>query len=182
MADSSQDSPSRRSTLKYSREQFDDYLVALLARIRFNDNADRVVSGESHQPLLNYQVQHGDSLRRLNILLFSAQQLIEDPLGSYIYFTRALASALSVFPDNVPDIGNLGVLDRLYEVHKEAQRFIYDVIVRTLTVGTSMHYARGVKFGAGLHLLNILIADNRQTTTRSLMALFSTLLSLFAKW
>ena len=41
-----------------------------------------------------------------------------------------------------------------------------------------MHYARGVKFGAGLHLLNILISDNRQTTTRSLMALFSTLLSL----
>ena len=41
-----------------------------------------------------------------------------------------------------------------------------------------MHYARGVRFGAGPHLLNILIADNRQITTRSLMTLFSTLLGL----
>lgn len=131
MADSTQDSNNRHSTLKYSRDQFDDYLVALLARIRFNDNADRIVSGESRHPLLNYQAQHGDALRRLNLIPFTAQQLIEDPLGNYIYFTRALTSALAVFPGEVPDVGNLGTLDRLYDVHKEAQRFIYDVIVRT---------------------------------------------------
>ena len=131
MADSTQDSNNRHSTLKYSRDQFDDYLVALLARIRFNDNADRIVSGESRHPLLNYQAQHGDALRRLNLIPFTAQQLIEDPLGNYIYFTRALTSALTVFPGEVPDVGNLGTLDRLYDVHKEAQRFIYDVIVRT---------------------------------------------------
>ena len=139
MADSTENSPNRRATLKYSREQFDDYLVALLARIRFNDNADRILSGESRHPLLNYQTQHAAALHRLNIVPFSAQQLIEDPLGSYILFTRSLASALSVFPHDVPDVGNLGTLDRLYEVHKAAQRFIYDVIVRTRT---SMHALR----------------------------------------
>ena len=127
----------------YVREQFDDYyLVALLSRTRFNDNTDRVVSGESRHPLLNYQVQHGDALRRLNIIPFTAQQLIEDPLGNYIYFTRALTSALTVFPVDVPDIGNLGTLDRLYDVHKEAQRFIYDVIVRTRSHCRHVHALR----------------------------------------
>ena len=36
-----------------------------------------------------------------------------------------------------------------------------------------MHFARRVRFGAGLHLLNVIREDNRQVTTRSLMALFS---------
>ena len=75
-------------------------------------------------------------------------------------------------------MGDLGRLDDLYTVHRKAQRFIYDIILRTLKVGSSMHYARNVKFGAGLHLLNSIVADNRQTTTRSLMAIFSTLLSI----
>lgn len=81
-------------------------------------------------------------------------QLIEDPIGCYVQFTRSLASALAVFPGDVPDVGNLGYLENLYKVHKKTQRFIYDIIVRTFRVGSSMHYDRNVKFGAGLHLLN----------------------------
>ena len=144
----------RRSHLVYNREQFDDYLIALLARIRFDDEADRIISGEAKHPLLNYQQQHSDSLQALRLLPFTAMQLIEDPIGCYVQFTRSLANALSVFPGDVPDVGNLGYLDDLYKVHKKAQRFIYDIIVRTFRVGSSMHYARSVKFGAGLHLLN----------------------------
>ena len=45
------------------------------------------------------------------------------------------------------------------------QRFIYVTIVETLQVGTSMHYARRVQFGVGLHLLQVIRADNRQVTT-----------------
>ena len=168
----------RRSQLTYNREQFDDYLVALLARIRFDDEADRIISGEANHPLNNFQRQHDGALHALKMLPFTAMQLIEDPIGCYLQFTRSLASALSVFPGDVPDVGDLGALDDLYQVHRKAQRFIYDVIVRTFKVGSSMHYARSVKFGAGLHLLNLVVADNRQTTTRSLMAVFSTLLSL----
>ena len=44
-----------------------------------------------------------------------------------------------------------------------------------------MHYARRVRFGAGQHLLTVIREDNRQVTTRSLMALFSALLSLSLK-
>ena len=181
MSSSSDDSSVHHPRLTYSREQFDDYLVALLARIRFDDTADRVISGENQHPLILHQRQYSAALSQLKILPFTAAQLIEDPIGCYVQFTRSLAEALSVFPGVVPDVGNLNVLDDLYQIHRKAQRFIYDTIVRTLKVGVSMHYARGVKFGAGVHLLNIVISDNRQTTTRSLMALFSTLLSLELK-
>ena len=81
----------RQSNFTYSREQLDDYLVALLARIRFNDNADRLLSGESHHPLLLYQRQHSEAIAQLKILPFSASQLIEDPIGCYVQFTRSLA-------------------------------------------------------------------------------------------
>lgn len=168
---SSEKDRDRQSHLVYSREQFDDYLVALLARIRFDDEADRIISGAAKHPLLNFR-----------LLPFTAMQLIEDPIGCYVQFTRSLANALAIFPGDVPDVGNLGYLeDFLYKIHKKAQRLIYDIIVRTFRVGSSMHYARNVKFGAGLHLLNTVVADNRQTTTRSLMAVFSTLLSLELK-
>ena len=109
-------------------------------------------------------------------------QLIEGPIDCYIQFTCSIASALSAFPEPfpapVPDVEDLGQLEDLYTVHGKAQRFIYDVIVRTLKVGSSMYYARDVQFGAGMHLLNTIVADNRQTTTRSLMAFFSTLLTI----
>ena len=41
-----------------------------------------------------------------------------------------------------------------------------------------MHYARQCVFGAGQRLLTAIIDDNRRVTTRSLMAVFSTLISL----
>ena len=173
----SENSSDRRNILVYNREQFDDYLVALMARIRFDDEADRIISGESSHPLLNHQFRHSEALGALRIVPFSAMQLIEDPIGCYVQFTRSIASALSAFPaPEVPDVGDLGLLGDLYTLHRKAQRFIYDVIARTLKVGSSMHYARNVKFGAGLHLLNTIVVDNRQTTTRSLMTIFATLL------
>ena len=147
------ESPDRRHALVYNREQFDDYLVALMARIRFDDEADKIISGENTHPLNNHQIQHSQALAALRVLPFSAMQLIEDPIGCYIEFTRAISSALLAFPAPVPDVGDLGRLNDLYTVHRKAQRFIYDVIVRTLKVGSSMHYARVVKFGADLHLL-----------------------------
>ena len=44
-----------------------------------------------------------------------------------------------------------------------------------------MHYARQCSFGAGQHLLQIIVGENRQVTTRSLMAIFSALFSLAMK-
>ena len=74
----------RRSRLVYDREQFDDYLVALLTRIRFNDEADHIISGEIVHPLDNFQLQHVAALWALKSLSFTARQLIEDPIGCYV--------------------------------------------------------------------------------------------------
>ena len=109
------ESPSnRRSILVYNREQFDDYLVALMARIRFDDEADRIISGESSHPLINHQFRHSEDLGALCVVPFSVMQLIEDPIGCYIQFTHSIASALSAFPAPVPDVGDLGQLEDLY--------------------------------------------------------------------
>ena len=53
-------SDSRRLTL--SREDFDGYLVALTARLRSNADADRILSGEIHHPLIRFQQLNSDSL------------------------------------------------------------------------------------------------------------------------
>ena len=62
----SESSSDRHNILVYNREQFDDDLVALMARIRFDDEADRIVSGEaSSHPLINHQIQHSQALGAL---------------------------------------------------------------------------------------------------------------------
>ena len=61
---------------------------------------------------------------------------------------------------------------------RQAETFIFTSIVETLRVGKTMHYARQCVFGAGQRLLTAIIDDNRRVTTRSLMAVFSTLISL----
>ena len=109
----------RHRILTYYREQFDEYLVALLARIRFNDDADRLLSGDSHHPLLLYQRHYSSAISQLKVLPFTAAQLIEDPIGCYVQFTRSLAEALSVFPGIVPDISYLSVLDGLYQTNRK---------------------------------------------------------------
>ena len=55
-------SPDRQNTLVYNREQFDDYLVVLMARIRFDDEADKIISGENSHPINNHQIQHSQAL------------------------------------------------------------------------------------------------------------------------
>ena len=168
----------RRHRLVFDKNQFDDYFIALLAKIRFNEHADRLISGLAPHPLIPYQANNAASLSQLGVFQFTVHQLLEDPIGCYVTFSRSLDLALQAFPNAIPALGDLQHLENLFTVHKRAERFIYNVIVGTLQVGKTMHYARRVRFGAGCHLLSIIRQDNRQTTTRSLMALFSTLLSL----
>ena len=175
-------SSSRRVRLLYSREQFDDYWIALMSKLRLNDDADALISGRSQHPLLSFQRANIAALQTLGFIILSDFQLVQDPFESYERFTNYLATALARHPGPVPEFGNLHNLEQDYHVHRRAQRFIYSTIVDTLQIGTSMHYARRVQFGAGLHLLQIIRSDNnRQVTTRSLMALFSSLLSLHLK-
>ena len=174
-------SSSRRNRLLYNREQFDDYWIALMSKLRLNDDADALISGRSPHPLISFQRANLAALQTLGFLILSDIQLLHDPFESYERFTDYLASSLARHPPPVPAFGNLQTLEQDYQVHRRAQRFIYSTIVDTLQIGTSMHYARRVRFGAGLHLLQIIRSDNRQVTTRSLMALFSSLLSLQLK-
>ena len=152
-----------------------------MSKLRLNDDADALISGRSPHPLLSFQRANLAALQLLGFLILSDAQLLHDPFGCYERFTTYLADALTRHPGPVPAFGNLHNLEQDYQVHRRAQRFIYATIVETLQVGTSMHYARRVQFGAGLHLLQVIRADNRQVTTRSLMALFSSLLSLRLK-
>ena len=61
------------------------------------------------------------------------------------------------------------------------EHHIYNTIVETLQVAVPMHYARQVAYDSGVRLLDILRADNRQVTTRSLTDLFGALLGLRMK-
>ena len=162
----------------FSREHFDDYWIALMARIRLNEDADNLISGQVSHPLYKFQIENSNSLIALNVRNVSLNDLVIDPVGMYREYMRVLGNSLSSHPAPVPDLQGMQALDGLFAVHKRAQRFIYGTIVATLQVGVSMHYARQVRYGSGLHLLNIIFNDNRLVTTRSLMALFSALMSL----
>ena len=71
----------RRHRLVLDTTQFDDYWIALLAKIRFNEPADRLLSGNAPHPLLPYQQDNAASLNQLGVLPFTPQQLFEDPIG-----------------------------------------------------------------------------------------------------
>ena len=152
-----------------------------MSKLRLNDDADALISGRSFHPLLSFQRANMAALQTLGFIILSDIQLVHDPFDTYERFTNYMATALARHPGPVPAFGNLSNLEQDYQIHRRAQRFIYSTIVDTLQIGTSMHYARRVQFGAGLHLLQIIRSDNRQVTTRSLMVLFSSLLSLQLK-
>ena len=159
----------------FSRDNFDDYSISLMAKIRFNEDADQLISGETNHPLVQFQNANQPALTRLQVQFVPLAELIRDPIGTYLHFMRVLGEVLAAAPAPVPVLQHLNAMDDLFAVHKRAQRHIYNTIVSTLQVGKSMHYARQVLYGSGLHLLNVIHTDNRRVNTRSLMALFSAL-------
>lgn len=134
----SDDNPSSRRRLTYNREQFDDYWIALMSKLRINEDADALISGRSLHPLLSFQRANQTSLQLLGVLILSGVQLIEDPFGCYQRFTQYLTEALHRHPGPVPAIGDLRALEESYQVHRRAQRHIYSTILETLQVGISM--------------------------------------------
>ena len=176
------DQLTRRSSterhLEFTRNDFDDFIIALTAKLRLNETADRILSGELRHPLVDFQQRNAQSLQGLNVPFYSPTDLLKDPAETYVTFLRQLTQALLNAPAPVPDVGDLNVLQEAANVFRRGERFIYSTIVATLKVGDSMHYVRQCNFGAGQILLQTIINDNRQVTTRSLMAVFSALLGL----
>ena len=174
--DSDRSGSSRR--LVFSRENFDDYLCAIMSKLRANDVADQILSGELAHPLIAFQQTNAVSLATLNVPYVSPQDLLADPVTPYVRWLRVLTDSLLRAPGPVPAMVGLGPLQASQDEFRAAERFIFSTVVTTLRVGKSMHYARQCIYGAGQLLLQSIINDNRQTTTRSLMAVFSALLSL----
>ena len=98
----------RRLTL--SREDYDDFLVALTTKLRRNVDADRILSGEISHPLIRFQQINADSLRRLNVMWVSPESLFNDPVGPYSIFIRQLTDSLIRAPAPVPVIDGLNDL------------------------------------------------------------------------
>ena len=169
MEDNDRDRTHPAHHLILSRENFDDYLVALTAKLRSNVDVDRVLSGETPHPLLDFQIINSVVLTALNVV---PQALFSDPVTSYVNFIRQLTDALLRVPVPVPNINGLIELQASQTNFHRAETSIYTTIVDTLRVGKSMYYARQVRFGAGQQLLRNIVNDNRQITTRSLMAIF----------
>ena len=170
-------SSSRR--LEFTKNDFDDFLIALMAKLRVNSVADRILSGELHHPLIRFQLENAAALQQLNVPFFAPANLLQNPAECHVNFLRLFTSALLRAPAPVPDFGEaLNALQEEADVFRQGERFIYSTIVATLKVGDSMHYARQCPFGAGQILLQTIVNDNRQVTTRSLMAVFSALMCL----
>ena len=107
----SDEPPSSRRRLLYSRDQFDDYWIALMSKLRINEDADALISGRSSHPLLSYQRTNQTALQILGAIILSSQDLIEDPFGCYERFSKYIADALHGHPGPVPVLGNLQLLE-----------------------------------------------------------------------
>ena len=169
---------SKLPRLQYSREFFADYLTAFLSRIRQDEKCDAVYIGRQKHPLIAVQLANTAQLQGLNIRFIDEATLNFTPFRPTENF--------------VIDVNNKSTTDpklhngwdaflAAYNDYKETQHKIYGIIVATLRVGTSMHYARAVPYGAGIRLLMVIRNANMQTTTRALFALFASLFTLKMK-
>jgi len=121
---------SRRLVL--SKENFDDYLLVLMTKLRQDPAADRLLSGETQHPLVQYQQVNRNVLIALAMPFFPLQALINDPVGTYVQFQRQIDAALANHPAPVPVPGDLNILQDLQNTHRAAERYIYTTIVSTL--------------------------------------------------
>ena len=82
----------RRQRLFFSRNQFDDYIIALNAQIRTNEMADRVLQGTLRHPLELYQRLCARSLTVMGIPIIPTRYLVEDPIGTYDHFNATITN------------------------------------------------------------------------------------------
>ena len=129
-ADPHQNASGRR--LGFSTENFDDYLVALVTDLRSDSVCDRVLSGELRHPLIVFQQQNMQALQQLNVPWVSPAALLADPVNPHVEWLRALTASLLAAPAPVPAVAGLQQLQQDQNVYRNAERFIYARIVKTL--------------------------------------------------
>ena len=133
-------SASRR--LQFTRTDFDDFIITLTAKLRLDEAADKILSGELQYPLIAFQRRHAAHLQQLNVPFFPPAALLQDPAQCYVNFLHILTQSLLAAPAPVPDVGNLNDLQEVTDIFRKGEHFIYSTIVITLKVGDSMHYDR----------------------------------------
>ena len=99
-ADPNRNASGRR--LVFSTENFDDYLVALMADLRSDSVCDRILSGELRHPLIQFQRENMANLQQLNVPWVSPAALLADPVNPYVDWLRTLTARLLAAPAPVP--------------------------------------------------------------------------------
>ena len=184
MASADQNYGSQTQKLLYSREQFDDYWTALLARVRQHEDCDNLYTGATKHPVLALQSQHSAQIKEYAIPLIPPDIFAANPLASATKFISEVQSAASIAGKDPPLGTKQEDWDKFikdWNAYKNTQRKIYAIVVGTLEVGSSISYAKNIPYGCGIKLINSIHADNRRHTTRALFALFSNLFSLSLK-
>ena len=167
--------------LWYSREQFADFWTALTSRVRQQDNCDQLFTGAMEHPLIALQRDNQQQILGYNLTLVSEEKLKAYPFQPTDFLIAAIKVAAQESNNDPPLDNNWQQFELAWTVYKATQRRIYAIAVATLKVGSSMHYARAVPFGAGTSLLTTIYKDNVRNTTRSLFALVSSLFTLKLK-
>ena len=173
--------PEKVSPLSFSRQQFADYWTALISRVRQDDDCDQVFSGSMPHPMVLFQKQNHQQILDYGLTLIAEAVLAVNPIQPAELLLQEIKHAAAQANKDPPLDTNWNVFQTEWLKYKKAQRKIYAIAIATLRVGSSMHYARQVPFGAGTHLLTTIHSDNIRNTTRSLFALLTSLFTLKAR-
>ena len=129
--------------LYLSREFFADYLTALLTRIRQDEKCNGIYTGKQKHPLVAVQRLNQRQLQTLHINFIPEATLTFTPFRPADNFIVEVNTKSNATPklDNGWD-----AFITSYAEYKDSQHKIYAIIVATLRVGQSMHYARAVPY------------------------------------
>ena len=125
MDNNDQDRAASGRRLFLSRENFDDYLVALNAKLRQDTVADRILSGELQHPLIAFQRNNLAQLQVLRVPFVPPAALLQDPVGPYLNWLRVLTDSLLRSPVPVPAVVGLQQLQEQQNVFRQGERHIY---------------------------------------------------------
>ena len=129
----------KQQRLYLSQEFFADYLTALLSRVRQNEKCNAVYTGRQKHPLIAVQLANTAQLQGLNI------RFIDEATLNFTPFRPSENFIIDVNDKSTTDPKLHNGWDAFlaaYNDYKETQHKIYGIIVATLRVGTSVHYAR----------------------------------------
>ena len=148
---------------------------------RTDDACNDVYTGAQPHPLIELQLLNQTQILVYNVNLVPEAILCLRPFAPAETFLLDVKKAALRTSTDPPLTKFWAEFLTAWQRYKSAQRKIYVMIVATLHVGTSMHYARSVPYGYGTQLLANILHANRHNTTRALFALFSSLFTLKLK-